>query len=71
MVGGVPELAALAPDEAALVSYYLALGARQFMGSSVSAFGALAIIERRHADRWSGWYNGGTLPLEHYLPLLP
>ena len=53
------------------VSYYLALEASQFVGSSVSAFSSLITMERRRADAWASWYNGGAMPLERFLPLLP
>ncbi|KAL4423982.1 hypothetical protein ABPG75_001283 [Micractinium tetrahymenae] len=62
---------ALTPDEAALVGYSLALGARQFAGNSVSVFSALLVLQRWRADAFATYYNGGNIPLEALLPLYP
>ena len=51
------------------IDYYLALGAHQFMGNSVSIFSALLIMERWHAGRFATYYNGGNIPLEAFMPL--
>ena len=51
------------------IDYYLALGAHQFIGNSVSIFSALLIIERWHAGRFATYYNGGNIPLETFMPL--
>ena len=51
------------------IDYYLALGAHQFIGNSVSIFSALLIMERWHAGRFATYYNGGNIPLEAFMPL--
>lgn len=57
------------PELAALVEYTLALSAAKFIGSSVSTFSALAILERQQRGLWASWYNGGDVPLAAWLPL--
>ena len=51
------------------VDYYLALGARQFVGNSASTYSALAIMERWQRESFASYYNGGHIPLEAFLPL--
>jgi hypothetical protein len=61
--GGLPR------ELRALVEYEVALRSERFLGNSVSTFSALAILQRRHAGRWAGYYNGGDIPLVQVLPL--
>lgn len=51
------------------VDYYLALDAHQTVVNSASSFGALLIMERWHAGRYTTYYNGGNIPLEAHMPL--
>ena len=51
------------------VEYYLALHSNQFIGNSVSTSNALLIMERWRADIFATYYNGGNIPLEHFVPL--
>jgi hypothetical protein len=53
----------------ALVEYEVAMRAARYLGNSVSTFSALAILQRRHAGAWAGYYNGGDVPLVQVLPL--
>ncbi|KAI7845916.1 hypothetical protein COHA_000462 [Chlorella ohadii] len=61
----------LTRDAAALVQYYLALGAHQFAGNSVAVPDALLIMERWNAGLYATYYNGGNIPLEAHIPLFP
>lgn len=56
-------------EEAALIDYYISLQSEQFMGNSVSTFSAMLILERRQLKRFAGYYNGGNIPLECFVPL--
>eukprot|EP01025_Chloroclados_australasicus_P050342 TRINITY_DN5777_c0_g2_i1.p1 TRINITY_DN5777_c0_g2~~TRINITY_DN5777_c0_g2_i1.p1 ORF type:complete len:664 (-),score=21.91 TRINITY_DN5777_c0_g2_i1:1210-3099(-) len=56
-------------EEAALVSYFLALEAQQFVGNSVSSYSALLILERRSMQKWAAYYNHGNIPLSGFLPI--
>ncbi|PRW61424.1 Glycosyl transferase family 8 [Chlorella sorokiniana] len=58
-------------ESAALIQYYLALGAHQFAGNSVALADALLIMERWNAGRFATYYNGGNIPLEGSIPLFP
>jgi hypothetical protein len=60
---------ALPRETRALVEYEVAMRAERFLGNSVSTFSALAILQRRQAGRWAGYYNGGDIPLVQVLPL--
>jgi hypothetical protein len=62
---------ALPRELRALVEFEVALRAERFLGNSVSTFSALAILQRRGAGRWAGYYNGGDIPLVQVLPLFP
>jgi hypothetical protein len=53
----------------ALVEFEVALRSARFLGNSVSTFSALAILQRRQAGLWAGYYNGGDIPLVQVLPL--
>jgi hypothetical protein len=55
----------------ALVEFEVALRSERFLGNSVSTFSALAILQRRRAGRWAGYYNGGDVPLVTVFPLFP
>ncbi len=53
----------------AAVDYELALRASYFVGNSVSTFSSLAIMQRQISNKLAGWYNGGDIPLESFIPL--
>eukprot|EP01025_Chloroclados_australasicus_P018492 TRINITY_DN1972_c0_g2_i1.p1 TRINITY_DN1972_c0_g2~~TRINITY_DN1972_c0_g2_i1.p1 ORF type:complete len:601 (+),score=54.10 TRINITY_DN1972_c0_g2_i1:109-1911(+) len=53
----------------AMISYFIALQAKQFIGNSVSSFSALLILERRSQEKWANYYNGGNIPMQHFVPL--
>jgi len=53
----------------ALIEYEVAMRAERYLGNSVSTFSALAILQRRRAGAWAGYYNGGDVPLVQLLPL--
>jgi len=55
----------------AQVEFEVALHAKRFMGNSLSAFSALAILQRRHLGMWAGHYNGGEIKMLRRLPLAP
>eukprot|EP01025_Chloroclados_australasicus_P028499 TRINITY_DN2823_c0_g1_i2.p1 TRINITY_DN2823_c0_g1~~TRINITY_DN2823_c0_g1_i2.p1 ORF type:complete len:636 (+),score=41.53 TRINITY_DN2823_c0_g1_i2:36-1910(+) len=56
-------------EVSALIDYYLALQANQFIGNSVSSFSALLILERRSMYKWASYYNKGNIPMIDFLPL--
>ncbi|KAI8477207.1 MAG: hypothetical protein J3K34DRAFT_381683 [Monoraphidium minutum] len=60
---------ALPRELRALVEYEVAMRAGRYLGNSVSTFSALAILQRRQAGLWAGYYNGGDVPLVQVLPL--
>lgn len=60
----------LSREQAAMVSYRLAMRSHQFVGNAVSTFTALIIMERRHASKFAAHYNGGDIPLQYFVPLL-
>ena len=60
-----------ASPEPSQVAFYLALGAHQFVGNSVSLPDALLIMERWRGGRYATYYNGGNIPLEAFMPLFP
>ncbi|KAI8471194.1 MAG: hypothetical protein J3K34DRAFT_367999 [Monoraphidium minutum] len=64
-----PDAPALAREAAALVEFEVALSAARFLGNSVRAFSALALLQRRADGRWAGHYNGGDIPLVMMMPL--
>ena len=51
------------------LDFYLGLNSHQFMGNSVSSFSAMLIMERWHNGKYAGYYNGGNVPMEIFLPL--
>lgn len=56
-------------ESRALVEYEVAMRSERYLGNSVSTFSALAILQRRQAGLWAGYYNGGDIPLNSVLPL--
>jgi hypothetical protein len=45
------------------------MGATLWSGNTVSTFSALLLLQRQHSGQLSTWYNGGGIPLEHFIPL--
>lgn len=60
----------LSREQNALLDFHVALASEKFMGNSVSSFTALLIYERSHAGKWAGYYNGGNIPLDDFIPVL-
>lgn len=63
-----PDEARLSREQRALVDYYLGLEAERFVGNSVSTFTAFIMLERQWLGRYSGHYNGGSVPLAIFFP---
>eukprot|EP01023_Acetabularia_acetabulum_P010098 TRINITY_DN145_c0_g1_i2.p1 TRINITY_DN145_c0_g1~~TRINITY_DN145_c0_g1_i2.p1 ORF type:complete len:618 (+),score=69.88 TRINITY_DN145_c0_g1_i2:36-1856(+) len=56
-------------EVSAMINYFMALQAQQFIGNSVSSFSALMILERRGMQSWASYYNGGNIPMQAFVPL--
>eukprot|EP01025_Chloroclados_australasicus_P028504 TRINITY_DN2823_c1_g1_i10.p2 TRINITY_DN2823_c1_g1~~TRINITY_DN2823_c1_g1_i10.p2 ORF type:complete len:381 (+),score=26.76 TRINITY_DN2823_c1_g1_i10:146-1144(+) len=53
----------------AMINYFMALEAKQFVGNSVSSFSAMLIMERRSLGKWASHYNSGDIPMWVFVPL--
>lgn len=56
-------------EERAMIDFFCALSAENFIGNSVSSFSALVIAIRKETGRSASYYNGGNIPLESFFPL--